>query len=296
VTINSLIHKRLQREGKVSHDDHQLTIYVNRQDMTGTERTFANSYVPGEDIIRYNRASKVYEINVGDYARVTANNHEKNEITVHHEDGRDLTYNPSRLSGVSVYRDAQREFAEGDRIQFRAPFTERRVANGELGTIAKIGDEELTVALDSGREVSFESEKFRHIDHGYAVTSHSSQGTTVDRVLVNADTRESEMLLNDRMGYVAVSRAREDAIIYTDSTLNLREALDRRVDKEMALDATKGSEDYARLREESNRDAFLHHEQPGAERSADQAIANDHAQLNATNDVAQTEEMEFDLA
>jgi hypothetical protein len=28
-------------------------VYVNRQDMTGTERTFANSYVPDEDIIRY---------------------------------------------------------------------------------------------------------------------------------------------------------------------------------------------------------------------------------------------------
>ena len=56
---------------------------VNRQDMTGTERTFANAYVPGEDIIRYNRASKVYDVKVGDYALVTAKNHEENEITVH---------------------------------------------------------------------------------------------------------------------------------------------------------------------------------------------------------------------
>jgi conjugative relaxase-like TrwC/TraI family protein len=297
VKINSLIHQRLQREGKISRDDHQMTVYVNRQDMTGTERTFANSYLPGEDIIRYNRASKVYQVEVGEYARVTAANHEKNEITVQMEDGRELTYNPSRLSGVSVYKEAQRDIAEGDRIQFRAPFTEKRVANGELGTIAKIGDEELTVALDSGREVTFDSEKFRHIDHGYAVTSHSSQGQTVDRVLINADTRESELLLNDRMGYVAVSRAREDAIIYTNSLLELRDALDRRVDKDMALDAMRYGQDQTRpLREESARDAFLHHEQPGTERSLDQAITNDHAQLNATNDVAQTEEMEFDLA
>jgi conjugative relaxase-like TrwC/TraI family protein len=298
VKINSLIHKQLQREGKVSRDDHQLTIYVNRQDMTGSERTFANSYLPSEDIIRYNRASKVYQVEVGDYARVTAANHEKNEITVSFKDGRELTYNPTRLSGVSVYKEAQRDVAEGDRIQFRAPFTERRVANGELGTIAKIGDEELTVTLDCGREVSFESEKFRHIDHGYAITSHSSQGTTVDRVLVNADTRESELLLNDRMGYVAVSRAREDAIIYTNSLGELRDALDRRVDKDMALDATRYGQDQTRpLREESVRDASLHHEQSGTERSSDQAVTgNDHAHLNATNDVAQTEEMEFDLA
>ena len=47
------------------------------------------------------------------------------------------------------------------------------------------------------------------------------------------------MLLNDRMGYVAVSRAREDAIIYTNSIEELRSTLDRRVDKETALEATR---------------------------------------------------------
>jgi len=253
VAINSLIHQRLQREGKVSRDDHQMTIYVNRADMTGTERTFANAYVPGEDIVRYNRASRVFGVEVSEYALVTAKDHASNEVTVHFGTGRELTYNPQRLSGVSVYREAKREFAEGDRIQFRAPFTEKRVTNGELGTIATIDDEELTVKLDAGREVTFNTEKFRHIDHGYAVTSHSSQGTTVDRVLINADTRESQLLLNDRMGYVAVSRAREDAIIYTNSIEELRSALDRRVDKEMALEAVRETaEQRPELKDEQN--------------------------------------------
>jgi conjugative relaxase-like TrwC/TraI family protein len=298
VQLNTLIHGELQRDGKVSQSDHQMTVYVNRQDMTGTERTFANAYVPGEDIIRYNRASKVYEVKVGDYALVTAKDHKENEVTVHFENGRELTYNPQRLSGVSVYREAQREFAEGDRIQFRAPFTEKRIANGELATIVKIGDEELTVALESGREVSFETEKFRHLDHGYAVTSHSSQGTTVDRVLINADTSESRVLLNDRMAYVAVSRAREDAIIYTDSIEALRGALDRRVDKEMALEATKYSEDYARqLRDDGSRGDFSHPEQPGTESSLEQrGTESDRQTADIAAHEAEVEEMEFSLS
>src|SRR5260370_24272450 len=78
----------------------------------------------------------------------------------------------------------------------------------------------------------------------YAVTSHSSQGTTVDRVLINDDTTESSVLINDRMGYVAVSRAREDAIIYTNSIEELRGALDRRVDKEMAVEAVHQADQY----------------------------------------------------
>jgi conjugative relaxase-like TrwC/TraI family protein len=295
VRLNSLIHKRLQRDGKVSRDDHQMTVYVNRQDMTGTERTFANAYVPGEDIIRYNRASKVYGVEVGDYAVVTAKNHKENEITVHLESGRELTYNPQRLSGVNVYREAEREFAEGDRIQFRAPFTEKRIANGELATIEKIGDEELTVKLDSGREVSFEKEHFRHIDHGYAVTSHSSQGTTVDRVLINADTSESRVLLNDRMGYVAVSRAREDAIIYTNSIEELRGALDRRVDKEMAVEAVNQSDQHKHdLKDEQN--PYEGNKQESLE--IDQGYEQD---INARSnnraaEAIETEEMEFSMS
>src|SRR6266404_4679633 len=250
--LNTLIHRQLQQEGRVSRADRQMMIYVNRQDMNGTERTFANAYIPDEDIIRYNRVSKVYGFEVGDYARVMATNHFKNEITVQMEDGREVTYNPARLSGVNVYRERDRAFSEGDRIQFRAPFAEHRIANGELGTIKKIKDEELTVTLDSGREIAFEGEKFRHIDHGYAVTSYSSQGHTVDRVLVNADANESDILLNQRMGYVAVSRAREDVLLFTNSADQLRASLDRSVDKEMAIEALRQSRDQNFLsREES---------------------------------------------
>ncbi|HKU73993.1 MAG TPA: MobF family relaxase [Pyrinomonadaceae bacterium] len=265
--LNSLIHQQLQHEGKVSRDDHQMNVYVNRQDMTGAVRTFANAYRPEEDIIRYNRASKVYKVKPGDYASVIGVNHERNELTVRFANGRTLTYDPTRLSGVSVYSQAERSFAEGDRIQFRAPFTEKRIVNGELGSISKIEPEHLHVALDSGREVSFDPQQFRHIDHGYAVTSHSSQGLTVDRVLINADTRESFRLLNDRMAYVAVSRAREEALIYTDSTQNLRETLNRATNKEMALEATKGnSRDIQQDRNELTNDPLATHEQPHNER------------------------------
>ena len=138
---------------------------------------------------------------------------------------------PTRLSGVSVYYEAERAFAEGDRLQIRAGFRAKRIANGELGTITKIEPNQIRLAMDSGREVMVDLPKFRHLDYGYAVTSYSSQGLTFDRVLINANTQQSALLLNDRTAYVAVSRARDDARIYTDSTQNLSEALNREINK-----------------------------------------------------------------
>ncbi len=237
VAINTIVHRKLQERGVVSTDDHKLTILVNRQDMTGPERTFALAYVPNEDIIRYNTTSRLYGVRPGDYGKVLANNHKENSITVRLQNGREITYNPERLSGVSVYREAERDFAAGDRIQFRAPFAEARVKNSELGTIKQIADGKMTVRLDKKRDVTVSLDYFRHLDHGYAVTSHSSQGQTVNRVLVNAETIETDLLLNQRMAYVAISRARFEARIYTDSLKDLGPAFNREKNKEIALEA-----------------------------------------------------------
>jgi conjugative relaxase-like TrwC/TraI family protein len=254
--LNLLIHRLLQREGIVSRNDQQTMVYVTRPDMTGPERTFANSYRPDEDIIRYNSASEKLEVKAGDYARVIDTDHERNKITVLFDDGRTLKYNPTRLSGVSVYCEAERTFAEGDRLQIRAPFREKRIANGELGTITKIEPDQIRLAMDSGREISVDLRTFRHLDYGYAVTSHAAQGLTFDRVLVNADTQESVRLLNDRTAYVAISRARYDALVYTDSTQNLSEAFNRGIDKVTALDAIQDDErEVKKNREKSIRDS-----------------------------------------
>ena len=242
VAINSIIHRQLQEQGVVNQDDHELKVLANRQDMTGAERTFALAYVPGEDIVRYNKTSKLYGIKPGDYGQVLSANHSDNTITVRLKSGREITYNPERLSGVAVYKEAKRQFAEGDRIQFRAPFAEAKVKNSELGTITEIADGKLTVALAGKRVVTFDPEKFPHLDHGYAVTSYSAQGKTMDRVLVNAETTETDLLLNQRMAYVAISRARFDARVYTDSAVDLGGALNRPKDKEMALEALKESQ------------------------------------------------------
>jgi conjugative relaxase-like TrwC/TraI family protein len=244
VAINNLIHHELQQRGSVSRENHRLTVFVNRQDMTGPERTFALAYVPGEDIIRYNTTSKLYGVKPGDDGRVLSNDHKENTITVRLESGRELTYNPERLSGVSVYREAEREFATGDRIQFRAPFTAGKVKNSELATIKQITDDKMIVRLDRKRDVSINLAEFRHLDLGYAVTSHSSQGQTVNRVLVNAETTETDLLLNQRMAYVAISRARFEARVYTDSRNELGPALNRERNKEVALDALHQSQAF----------------------------------------------------
>ena len=78
--------------------------------------------------------------------------------------------------------------------------------------------------------------KFRQLDHGYAVTSHSSQGLTAGRVLANFDTNSHRNLINARLAYVAISRASHDARIYTNDAEGLGEKLASSISKTSALE------------------------------------------------------------
>jgi conjugative relaxase-like TrwC/TraI family protein len=238
--INGRIHGELQARGVVSKEEHRVQTLVPRQDLTGAERTWAERYEVG-DVLRYSRGSKETGIGKGEYARVTGIDAANNRITVQIEDRHGakpmhVTYDPRRQQGVSVYREESRSFSVGDRIQFTAPAQDLKVANRELGTIESVGqDGRIGLKMDGGREVRLDPRSHPHLDHGYAVTSHSSQGQTAERVLIHVDTGlDAKDLLNSRMAYVSVSRGAHDAQLFTDDREKLPAALGHDVSHQSA--------------------------------------------------------------
>lgn len=197
-----------------------------RQDLTGADRTWAERYNVG-DVLRYSRGSQETGIGKGEYGRVKSVDASNNRLTVERKDGTERTYDPRRQQGVSVYREEERAFSVGDRVQLTAPARELKVANRELATVQGIDqDERLSLNMDGGRQIQLDPHLHPHLDHGYAVTSHSSQGQTADRVLIHVDTElAAKDLLNNRMAYVAVSRGAYDAQLFTNDRENLGAAL-----------------------------------------------------------------------
>jgi conjugative relaxase-like TrwC/TraI family protein len=233
--INERIHGELQGRGLVSKEEHRVQTLVPRQDLTGADRTWVERYNVG-DVLRYSRTSKETGIEKGEYARVTSIDGHHNRLTVELKDGTERTYDPRRQQGVSIYREEPRSFSVGDRIQFTAPVNDLQVANRELGTVANIAqDGRIALKMDGGREVALDPRQHPHLDHGYAVTSHSSQGQTAERVLIHVDTElGAKDLLNNRMAYVSVSRGAHDAQLFTNDREKLPAALGHDVSHESA--------------------------------------------------------------
>ena len=101
-----------------------------------------------------------------------------------------ISYDPKRLYGVNVFEEPSRDFSLSERIQFTSGNRDLGIAKRDLGTITALEERSITVRMDgkAGREVTFDPTEFRQLDHGYAVTSHSSQGLTAYRVIANIDT------------------------------------------------------------------------------------------------------------
>jgi conjugative relaxase-like TrwC/TraI family protein len=237
--LNAAVRQELRATGKLAPEDHSMRVLVQRQEMTGAERAWANHYEVG-DVVRYARGSGPIGIEAGTYGAVVGINPGANQLTVEKSSGELATYDPRRLTGVSVYREIDREFSVGDRIQFTAPNKSLGVANRDLAAIESIApDSRISARLDNNRLVEFSASEHRHFDHGYAVTSHSSQGLTAERVLVNADTGVHPDLLNSRFGYVSISRASHEATLFTDDMTKLSPHLSADVSKTSALEVSQ---------------------------------------------------------
>lgn len=125
-----------------------------------------------------------------------------------------------------LYRPSQLALAVGDRVRVTANGKDksgkRKLNNGSLFTVQgfttqgdAIVDKGLVIAKDFG-----------HLAHGYVVTSHASEGKTVDKVFIG-ESSQSFPATNQRSFYVPVTRGREQAVIFTDDKQELLKAAER---------------------------------------------------------------------
>src|ERR1700691_3399437 len=153
--LNVAVREELKAKGTLAPEDHTFRVLIQRQDMTGAERSWASHYQIN-DVVRYSRGSKAIGIEAGAYGTVVGIDPAANLLTVEKSSGEQATYDPRRLTGVSVYREIDREFSVGDRIQFTAPDKALGVANRDLAVIESIrAEDRISARLDNNRQVEF---------------------------------------------------------------------------------------------------------------------------------------------
>jgi len=107
------------------------------------------------------------------------------------------------------------ELAQGDRILLKKNDSNLNVKNGDTGTVSSLRTDNLTgqtmvdIALDNGKSISFSTDDYDAIRHGYCVTSYAAQGVTVQSSYTYASK-----FMSREMAYVMQSRYKEVGHLY----------------------------------------------------------------------------------
>lgn len=157
-------------------------------------------------------------------------------IMLERADGVRIPWQPALATKLTAYVSVKRSLSVGDLVRVTANDRMRGLVNGDMARVSAIAPhgQTLTVCFQDGRTVQLDGRRPLPLDHGYCSTVHSSQGQTCDRVLIEADAHS--LTANENTFYVAISRARYHAQIYTDDREMLPFAMSREIENLSALD------------------------------------------------------------
>jgi conjugative relaxase-like TrwC/TraI family protein len=220
--------------------------------------TQADAYKPGLVIVT---RGKVGELKAGTRLEVVGIHPEHKSLIgqIREKKGfqRHVEINPEKFSEkLSVFQRVEQNFSEGDRVVFLKNDRQLGIQNGAVGRIEKLDERgNAHVKTLEGKDIRFNLEggprSYSYITHAYALTEYKSQGQTVDAVIWHAQAKDSFKEMNTANSfYVSITRAKEDAKVFTDSKADLREQVKHEQVKTSTLDYSHEVSDQKRGRDE----------------------------------------------
>jgi conjugative relaxase-like TrwC/TraI family protein len=174
---------------------------------------------------------------------------EKGNIQIRNGKGEVSVLPLAERKKFSVFEKTEINLSRGDRIKItQNGFSEnkKRMNNGNILTVSGFDSSGNILAHgDQSKTAVIIGKDFRNFSYGYATTSHSSQGKTVDKVLI-AQSSFSVRAGSKEQFYVSVSRGRNDVSIYTDNKQELKEAVGRSSARTTAVEVAQKAEQQKR--------------------------------------------------
>ncbi|PQM26371.1 exonuclease V subunit alpha [Sphingopyxis lindanitolerans] len=239
--LTGLIRENLASRGELSWERLQFAA-LEAKGMTRAEARQAASYTIG-DVVRFNRDYAAKDVRRGEPLTVSAVEPGRGRIALAGRDGRSVDWHPRQWGAgkAEVFEPKLMDLRTGDRVQFTRNDHEAGRINGLGGTVTGIDPStgQATLKLANGREqrLDLSDPRDTHLRHAYVQTAHAAQGQTAERVLIHADSRSTN-LVDQKMLYVALSRARGEAVIVTDDRDRLVRAITERAgEKQTAMEA-----------------------------------------------------------
>lgn len=240
--LTGIIREQLAARGELSADALRFSA-LEAKGMTRAETREVASYTIG-DVVQFTRDYAAKGVLRGAAFTVSAVDPERGRVALESGQGRLVDWHPRQWGAgkAEVFEAKPMELRAGDRVQFTRNDRLTGRINGLHGTVSSIdaASNRATVTLRNGREqrLDLADPRDAHLRHAYVQTAHAAQGQTADRVLIHADSRSTN-LVDQKTLYVALSRAKGEAVVITDDRDRLVRVIHERAgEKQTAMSAT----------------------------------------------------------
>jgi ATP-dependent exoDNAse (exonuclease V) alpha subunit len=140
-------------------------------------------------------------------------------VTLEDKEGKTTTLPHDKAEYFEVFEHSIIGLSKGDRVRITHNGFDkdnRRLDNGMTLEVASIKKDGNIVLHNKASQSLFHLDsEYGHLTHAHCITSHASQGKTVDEVFI-AQPAATFSATNAKQFYVSVSRGKERAHIYTD--------------------------------------------------------------------------------
>ncbi len=229
--LNAEIRMQLVASGRLTGEALVMRT-LESKGLTKAEARDARSYEVG-DVVRFARDYADKGIAKRESVTVIGIDPAKNAVALEKANGQSVDWRPRQWgAGKSeAFTPGSVELMKGDRIEFTRNDRNLSRENGGRAQVVSVNahDQIARVRLDSGKFQTLDLNKStdQHLRHGYVQTAHAAQGRTAERVMVHADSRATN-LVDQKMMYVGISRAKTSAAVYTDDRAKLVSSINER--------------------------------------------------------------------
>lgn len=231
--VTHKIREKLKEEKLLSSSSKEFTTLKNLQ-LTEAQKGKLDHYQKN-DVLVFHQNIKG-GIKAGSRLEIlgTSNANGKETVLLEGLDGKNLEISLTEKEKFNVFTPRKIEVAQGDKIRITGngkTLENTHLFNGGLYAV-KGFDKSGNIKLSNGTTLSKE---FGSFSHGYVMTSHASQGKTVDKVII-AQSSASFKASSSEQFYVSVSRGRQTVSIYTDDKTELMKAVAKSGERTSAVE------------------------------------------------------------
>ncbi|MBE7172476.1 MAG: relaxase domain-containing protein [Williamsia sp.] len=171
------------------------------------------------------------------------------KIQLADKEGKFVSLPLDRAKDFDVYKLDRIPLSKGDKIRItRNGFDDqdKRLSNGMEMDVVSVDKQGKIMLMNKASKSRYMLDReFGHIAHAHCITSHSSQGKTVDEVFISQPS-STFGATDAKQFYVSVSRARDVARIYTDDKEALLEHASELGDRQSALELVAENTSHAK--------------------------------------------------